>query len=106
MVVSSYRFLNGKCTQGVVLQEYVWVSDASVNMSFSRNVNNCIYLVDQTVHELWVTNVTLYESVAFIIFNVMQIRWVSAHAYLVNVNQFAVRVLFKNKPTKVAPDKS
>ena len=106
MIVSSYGFQNREGANGVVLQEHVWVSDASVNMSFRRNVHDCIHLVDQTVHELRVTNVTFDEGVAFVIFNVMQVSWVSAYAHLVNVYQFVVGVLCKHKPAEVASDKS
>ena len=75
-------------------------------MGFRRNVHYCIDLVDQTVHELRVADVSFDEGVAFVVFYFMQVSWVSAYAHFVNVYQFTVRVLCKHKPAEVASDKS
>src|SRR5665647_273629 len=106
MIVLSYCFENCEGSNSVVLEEYVWVGDASVNMSFGCNVHNCVHLMNETIHELRVANISLNESVTFIILNIMQIRWVSPYADFINVYQFTVRVLCKYKPAEVASDKS
>ena len=106
MVVLSYGFQNRKCAHGIVLQENVGVSDAAVNMSFRCNVHNRVHLMNQPVHELRVADVALNESVPLIILDVMQVRWVSAHAHFVNVYQFTVWVLCKHEPAEVASNKS
>jgi len=102
MVVFSDSFQDDKCANGVVLQEEVGDSDASVNMSFRGYVNNRVHLMNQAVHELRVANIAFDEGVTFIVLDVMQIRWVSAHPYFIYVYQFAVRVLCKYEPAEVA----
>jgi hypothetical protein len=62
--------------------------------------------MNQTVHELRITNVALDEGVPLIIFDVMQACRVSANAHFVNIYQFKVRVLCKQVPAEVASDKS
>ena len=106
MVMASDGFKNRECTQGVVLQKHVGVSDASVHMCFSSNVNDGVHLMNKPVHKLWVANVAFDEGIAFIVLNIMQISGICANAYLVNVNQFVVRVLCKHIPAKVASDES
>jgi hypothetical protein len=106
MVVLSDGFKNRKCAHGIVLQKHVWVSDASVNVGFRRNVHNRIHLMNEPVHKMRVADIALYESVAFIILDVMQVRRVSPHTHFVNVYQFTVWVFCKHEPAEVASNKS
>ena len=62
---------NGVGSDGVVLEEGVWVADASVDVGFGCDVYDGVDLVDYFVYELGVADVAFYESVFGVVFDVV-----------------------------------
>jgi len=75
-------------------------------MSFSRKVHNRVNLADGFMQKRNVTNVTLYESVTRVVFQVMQACRVCAYAHLVQIYQLHIWMRSKHVPAKVATDEA